>query len=93
MKLATMALAATFVLSGSLAYAQTTRSSSDPAPSANSTRDTTGMAPTRSGTGMSTSGGRDENGDQGRDKMPDSNMAVKPSPGKPDIPDPNSKIK
>ena len=47
MKLATMALAATFVLSGSLAYAQTTRSSPDPAPSANSTRDTTGMAPTR----------------------------------------------
>ena len=39
-----------------------------------------------SGSGTSTSGGKDDNGDQGRDKMPESNMAVKPSPGKPDIP-------
>ena len=85
MKLATMALAATFVLSGSLAYAQTTRSSLDPAPPANSTRDTTGMAPTRSGTGMSTSGGRDENGDQAGIRC--RTVAVKPNPGMPDIPD------
>jgi hypothetical protein len=30
---------------------------------------------------------------QGRDTMPNSNNAVKPSPGKPNIPDPNNKIK
>jgi hypothetical protein len=42
---------------------------------------------------MSTSGGRDENGDQGRDAAPYSNETVKPSPGKPDIPEPSSKLK
>jgi hypothetical protein len=31
-----------------------------------------------SGSGTSTSGGRDENADQGRDRMPESNMGVKP---------------
>ena len=94
MKLATMVLAATFVLSGSLAYAQTTRSSPDPAPPSNSTRDTSGMTPdTMHGSGTSTSGGKDDNGDQGRDTMPKSSNAVKPSPRKPNIPDPNSKIK
>lgn len=31
---------------------------------------------------MSTSGGKDDNMDGGRDKMPESNMAVKPAPGK-----------
>jgi hypothetical protein len=36
---------------------------------------------TRSGSGTSTYGGGDPSGDQGRDKMPDSNMHVKPSPG------------
>jgi hypothetical protein len=41
-----------------------------------------------SGSGTSTSGGRDDNGDQGRDKMPDSDMSVKPAPGKPNIPSP-----
>jgi hypothetical protein len=41
-----------------------------------------------SGSGTSTSGGRDDNGDQGRDRMPDSDMSVKPSPGKPTIPSP-----
>jgi glycine/D-amino acid oxidase-like deaminating enzyme/nitrite reductase/ring-hydroxylating ferredoxin subunit len=35
----------------------------------------------------------DDNGDQGRDAMPASSNTVKPSPGKPNIPDPNSKIK
>ncbi len=94
MKLTTIVLAATFACSGTLAYAQTTRSSPDLAPSANSTRDTSGMTPdTMHGSGTSTSGGKDDNADQGRDKMPDSSNAVKPSPGKPDIPDPNSKIK
>jgi len=31
-----------------------------------------------SGSGTSTSGGKDDNGDQGRDRMPDSNMNVRP---------------
>jgi hypothetical protein len=31
-----------------------------------------------SGSGTSTSGGRDDNGDQGRDKMPESNASVRP---------------
>jgi len=31
-----------------------------------------------SGSGTSTSGGSDANGDQGRDKMPDSSLSVKP---------------
>ena len=47
---------------------------------------TTGSNSSTSGT--STSGGKDHNMDGGRDKMPESNMAVKPSPGKPDIPSP-----
>jgi hypothetical protein len=36
------------------------------------------MKPSRSGSGTSTSGGSDANGDQGRDKMPESNRSVKP---------------
>jgi hypothetical protein len=36
------------------------------------------MKPSRSGSGTSTSGGSDANGDQGRDKMPDSNLNVRP---------------
>lgn len=39
----------------------------------------------------STSGGKDANGDQGRDKMPESNSSVKPQPGKVNIPDPTNK--
>jgi hypothetical protein len=39
-----------------------------------------------SGSGTSTSGGKDDNGDQGRGKMPESNMTVKPRTGKPNIP-------
>jgi hypothetical protein len=75
-------LPAAFVLSAPLAFAQ-----SDPggpgtprpaATSANKKQDTTGMAPSRSGSGTSTSGGRDANGDQGRDAMPDSNQSVIP---------------
>src|SRR3978361_2312113 len=31
------------------------------------------------GSGTSTSGGKDDNGDQGRDKMPESNNAVRPN--------------
>jgi hypothetical protein len=36
------------------------------------------MKPSRSGSGTSTSGGSDANGDQGRDKMPDSDLSVRP---------------
>ena len=95
MKLITMALAGTFILSSALANAQVPKGHPDPAtPSSSSNKDTSGMTPdTRSGSGTSTSGGRDASGDQGRDKAPYSNMDVKPSPGKPDIPNPNSKIK
>jgi hypothetical protein len=91
MKLTTIAVATAFMLSGASAWAQ-----SDPgapgtprpaASSANSKHDTTGMAPNRSGSGTSTSGGRDANGDQGRDSMPNSNQSViprdqQPVPGK-----------
>jgi hypothetical protein len=64
-------------LSGA-AYAQTTKSNDDPAASSASRKtDTTGMTPSKSGSGTSTSGGSDANGDQGRDKMPDSNKSVK----------------
>jgi hypothetical protein len=46
---------------------------------------TTGNATKRnpSGSGTSTSGGKDDNGDQGRDKMPESNKTVRPN-NKPD---------
>jgi hypothetical protein len=43
------------------------------------TSPTTGMASqSRSGSGTSSSGGSDANGDQGRDKMPESNKTVLP---------------
>jgi hypothetical protein len=32
-----------------------------------------------SGSGTSTSGGKDDNSDQGRDRMPESNMGVRPA--------------
>lgn len=54
----------------------------DPAASSASpdTSATTGsaMKPTRSGSGTSTSGGSDANGDHGLDKMPESNKTVMP---------------
>jgi hypothetical protein len=37
------------------------------------------MKPNPSGSGTSTSGGRDDSGDQGRDKMPESNASVRPN--------------
>ncbi len=56
--------------------------SGDPAASSATpgTSPTTGssMKPSRSGNGTSTSGGSDANGDQGRDKMPDSSQGVRP---------------
>jgi hypothetical protein len=64
----------------------------DPAASSqNADPDRSGRGPNKSGSGTSSSGGKDDNGDQGRDKMPESNSAVKPAPGKPDIPDPTNK--
>jgi hypothetical protein len=82
MKLTTMAIAAAFILSGPLALAQSDPGSpGTPRPaatSANKKQDTTGMAPSRSGSGTSTSGGRDANGDQGRDAMPNSSQSVMP---------------
>lgn len=82
MKITTIALAATFALSGTFAYAQSNSGSPEtPRPaasSANSSRDTTGMSPNKSGSGTSTSGGSDANGDQGRDKMPSSSKSVMP---------------
>lgn len=50
-------------------------------------RRTTGMVPSSgSGSGTSTSGGRDDNGDQGRDRMPNSNMSVRPQSEQPKRP-------
>jgi hypothetical protein len=85
------ALALAFAISGT-AYAQSGSTTGDPAAnSQNAKPDTTGMSPNKSGSGTSTSGGRDDNGDQGRDKMPQSNMDVKQQPGKPNIANPGSK--
>jgi len=42
-----------------------------------------------SGSGTSTSGGTDYNGDQGRDKMPES--TIRPSAGRPGISDPSAR--
>jgi hypothetical protein len=90
-------LAAVLVLSGTAVYAQGNAAgqgatTGDPAASSqNANPDRSGMSPTKSGSGTSTSGGKDDNGDQGRDKMPQSNTAVRPVPGKPDIPDPTNK--
>jgi hypothetical protein len=88
MKLSTIAIAATLALYGTLAYAQNGaprgRGSTIGDPAASSatpgTAPTTGSSirPSPSGSGTSSSGGSDANGDQGRDKMPDSSQAVRP---------------
>lgn len=92
----TIILAATLALSGTCAFAQSGMPSGrgsttgDPAASIATpgTSPTTGssMKPSASGSGTSTSGGSDANGDQGRDKMPDSSQGVRPldKQGKPD---------
>ncbi|MET4721835.1 hypothetical protein ABIF63_005941 [Bradyrhizobium japonicum] len=50
-------------------------------------RGTTGLSPgSSSGSGASTSGGKDDNGDQVRDRMPDSNMTVRPQNQQPERP-------
>jgi len=90
MKLFTVILCATlgsscFALAQDGAPSGRGSTTGDPAASsANPRAGTTGSNP--SGSGTSTSGGKDDNRDQGRDKMPESNMTVRPAPGKPDIP-------
>ena len=84
----TIILATVLALSGTFAFAQSGTPSGrgsttgDPAASSATpgTSPTTGssMKPSRSGSGTSTSGGGDANGDQGRDKMPDSSQGVRP---------------
>ena len=89
MKVTPIMLAAALTLAGGLAHAQSQGPSGrgsttgDPAassanPAAAPTTTGSDMKPSRSGSGTSTSGGSDANGDQGRDKMPDSDMSVKP---------------
>jgi hypothetical protein len=82
MKLSAIFLATAFAVSGSFAYAQSTPGGpGTPRPAASSaskSSDTTGMAPNKSGSGTSTSGGSDANGDQGRDTMPGSSKSVMP---------------
>ena len=88
MKIKTIVVVTGLVFIGGLANAQTGvpsgRGSTSGDPAASSA--TPGRSPTtggsmkssRSGSGTSTSGGSDANGDQGRDKMPDSSQGVKP---------------
>jgi hypothetical protein len=77
-----MLTASVVMFSTTRTFAQSSAGSSDsPRPAASSATkapDTTGMAPNRSGSGTSTSGGSDANGDQGRDAMPESSKSVKP---------------
>jgi hypothetical protein len=91
MKLSTITLAAALALISAGAGAQNGQNgmpsgrgstTGDPAASSATpgTSPTTGssMKPSPSGSGTSTSGGADANGDQGRDKMPDSSQGVRP---------------
>jgi hypothetical protein len=88
MKLATLVVASAFAVSSNLALAQAGGPSGrgattgDPAASSANpgSSPTTGnaMKANRSGGGTSTSGGKDDNGDQGRDRMPESNKDVRP---------------
>ena len=89
MRSTTLALATALAMFGASAHAQNgvpsgrgsvtgdpAASSATPGTSPNTTGNA--MKPSRSGSGTSTSGGSDANGDQGRDKMPDSNLNVRP---------------
>jgi hypothetical protein len=84
MKLAAATTAVILLVSGPLAFAQISPGGpGTPRPAASSasskgSSDTTGMAPNKSGSGTSTSGGSDANGDQGRDTMPNSSKSVMP---------------
>jgi len=84
-----IALASALLLGGLPAFAQACgtpsgRGSTTGDPAASSATPGTSptgssMKPRSSGSGTSTSGGGDDNGDQGRDKMPESNMTVRPN--------------
>src|ERR1700710_659836 len=85
MKISTGVLAAGLVAMSSFAIGVSGAPScqgsttADPAASSqNANPSTTGMSPSKSGSGTATSGGSDANGDQGRDKMPDSSIGVRP---------------
>jgi hypothetical protein len=82
MKTTALTLTAALALAGGLAHAQSQIPSGrgsitgDPArssanPSASPPTTGSNMRPSRSGSGTSTSGGSDANGDQGRDTMPE----------------------
>src|SRR3954453_14835134 len=88
MKLAALVAASALVLSSHVALAQNTGGQAgapgargtitgDPAASTPTTGSSVKANP--SGSGTSTSGGKDDNGDQGRDKMPESNQGVRPN--------------
>ena len=92
MKFAVLAAAAALAISADFVLAQaggpSGRGSTTGDPAASSA--TPGASPTTgsamksnpSGSGTSTSGGKEDNGDQGRDRMPESSKDVKPnSPG------------
>ena len=86
MKTLPLAIVIAAALTGSLAHAQNAAPGggavSNPAnPSINAAanaKPAQDPATTGSGSGTSTSGGKDANGDGGRDKMPNSNMEVRP---------------
>jgi hypothetical protein len=88
MKLTTISFALVLALPGTVAHAQSGTPSGrgsvtgDPAASSAtpSSSPTTGssMKPNPSGSGTSTSGGSDANGDQGRDKMPETQNEKSP---------------
>lgn len=88
MKFVKPAVVVAVVLCSGAAFAQSGGASGrgavtgDPAASSATpgTSPTTGnaMKPTRSGSGTSSSGGSDANGDQGLDKMPNSDKSVMP---------------
>jgi hypothetical protein len=84
MKLAVLIAASALALTSTFALAQNAGApgargsiTGDPAASTATTGSSVKANP--SGSGTSTSGGKDDNGDQGRDKMPESNMQVKPN--------------
>jgi hypothetical protein len=84
MRFSAIGLATCFALITTVSYAQTGQpngqgsTKGDPAASSqNANPDTTGMSSGKSGSGTSTSGGKDA-GDQGRDKMPESSVGVRP---------------
>ena len=82
MKTTAIILSVALALTGGLLHAQSQvpsgrgSTTGDPAassanPAASPTTTGSDMRPSPSGSGTSTSGGRDANGDQGRDKMPE----------------------